>query len=340
MPRNCYATFPTGRGPDRPGDLTLDLTATDHRSEVGRRLAELLSLHRRRLRHRHPHPDRLDHGLALYPGRGCVWLARVRLLVPAARPSVDRVVSARGCPMARRCPLARRPAAGLSQAVCWARFPTARWLRLRPRFRGRVFGMGAPRRRPFGVARLAATGYWRDRPEGGFRRGLVPGSGLRRRASRRGVAEATVTCVPRLLLAFPPVAPLWDLGRRNENDRPAPPDPPRLPPLTRPYRGRSRHIGSRRISPWHLLFCHCLSETRTFRLNSNLSKLTVELKEVPYLPKLLSRAHPRQIPFVFRSVGAFCLNSIFRQKLWTDLFLKLFPCLAQFLAGDFQKGEE
>ena len=189
---------------------------------------------------------------------------------------------------------------------------------------------------------MAATGCWRDRPEGARRRnllhGVVPGSGLRRRSSRRGVAEATATCVPRLLLAFPPVAPLWDLGRRNENDRPAPPDPPRLPPLTRPFRGRSRQIGSRRISPWHLLFCHCLAETRTFRLNSNFSKPTVELQEDPFLPKLLSRAHPLQIPFVFRSVGAFCLNSIFRQKLWTDLFLKLFPCLAPFLAGDFQKS--
>ena len=137
--------------------------------------------------------------------------------------------------MVRRCPLARRPAAGLSQAVCWARFPTARWLRLRPRFRGRVFGMGAPRRRPFGVARLAATGYLRDRPERGLRRGLVPGSGLRRRASLRGVAEATARYVPRLLLAFPPVAPLWDLGRGNETDQPALLDPPRPPHPTRTF---------------------------------------------------------------------------------------------------------
>ena len=284
MPRNCYAACPTGRGPDRPGDLTLDLTATDHRSEVGRRLAELLSLHRRRLRHRHPHPDRLDHGLALYPGRGCVWLARVRLLVPAARPSVVRAVSARGCPMARRCPLARRPAAGLSQAVCWARFPTARWLRLRPRFRGRVFGMGAPRRRPFGVARLAATGYWRDRPEGGLRRGLVPGSGLRRRSSRRVVAESTARCVPRLLLAFPPVGPLLDLGRENETDQPAPLDPPRPPHPTRTFLDRSRHIRSRRISPSHPPFCRFLFDCRTFRPNSNLAKPTVELKEDLCLP--------------------------------------------------------
>ena len=191
---------------------------------------------------------------------------------------------------------------------------------------------------------MAATGCWLDRPEGARRRnllhGVVPGSGLRRRSSRRGVAEATVTCVPRLLLAFPPVAPLWHLGRRNENDRPAPPDPPHLPHLTLPFRGRSRQIGSRRISPWPLLFCHRLADSRTFRLNSNFSKPTVELQEDPFLPKLLSRAHPLQIPFVFRSVGAFCLNSIFRQKLWTDLFLKLFPCLAQFLAGDFQKSED
>ena len=135
MPRSCCAACPTGRGPDRPGGLTLDLTATDHRSEVGRRLAELLSLHRRRLRHRPPHPDRLDHGLALYPGRGCVWLARVRLLVPAARSTVLRAVSARGCSMARQCPLARLPVSGPSRAVCWARVATAACLHPRPHLR-------------------------------------------------------------------------------------------------------------------------------------------------------------------------------------------------------------
>ena len=159
---------------------------------------------------------------------------------------------------------------------------------------------------------MAATGCWRDRPEGARPRnllhGVVPGSCLRRRSSRRCAAEATARCVPRLLLAFPPVAPLWDLGRRNEIDQPAPPDPPRPPHPTRTFRDRSRHIGSRRISPWHPPFCRFLSDCRTFRPNSNLAKPTVGLKEDLCLPKRLYRADSFRIPFVFRSDGTFCLN--------------------------------
>ena len=315
--------------------------ATGRRSEAGHRLAELLGLRLRRRRrpHRRPRPDRLDHDLGLYPGRRYVCLARVRLLVRADCLSVARAVAARGCLMAQRCPLARRPAAGLALAVCWARFPTARCRRHLPRYRGRVFGLVDPRPRPCGMARLAASGCWRDHPEVGLRRGVVLRSGLRRRSSRRRVAGVTARCVPRLLLAFPPGAPLWDLERCNQTDQPARPDPPRPPHPTRTFRYRSRQKGTRRIFPWYHLFCHFLSDFRTFRLNSSLSKLTVELTEDLFLPKRLYQAGLLRIPFVFRSAGTFCLNSIFRKNLWKDLFLNLFPCLVRFRSGEGGLGQ-
>ena len=175
---------------------------------------------------------------------------------------------------------------------------------------------------------MAATGYWRDQPEGGFRRGLVPGSGLRRRASLRGVAEATARYVPRLLLAFPPVAPLWDLGRRNEIDQPTLLDPPRPPHPTRPFRDRSRHVESMRISPWHPPFCRFLSDFRTFRSNSNLAKPTVELKEDLCLPKRLYRADSFRIPLVFRSDFRRVIFLSFRVP-WCEVIEEIRPGLCE-----------
>ena len=151
-------------------------------------------------------------------------------------------------------------------------------VRLRALLRGRVFGLAAPRRRPYGVAVLAATGCWRDRPEGGLRRDLVRGSGLRRRSSRRDVAEATARGDPQLLLALPPVAPLSDLGRGNETDQPTSLGPPRPPHPTRTFRDRSRHKKSRRGSLWLPLF-------RCLLLMENFAKTGENLQEVLYLAR-------------------------------------------------------